>query len=945
MFPFLKSVARWIYQHYPQNTDKLVIILPTRRSGHFLKHYLTQFYPNAIWAPEMLTINDWVISGTSGRMAEPTELLVSLYQLYRKHNLSPTIFEEFMQWGDMILQDFDEVDKNMIPAAQLFQNMIDLQQIQDDFSYLTENQIAAIKQFHQNFSTLSDSELKRKISGLWELFPVLYDDFTQELTKQQLFYEGLAYKMFAESVEMHLKDDKDYLFVGFNALYESELKILKAAQKKGNSMFFWDYDHFYLDDEDHEAGRFIRQQLALFPPPDDFSDDENPSASSTIRFNSLLKADKQLHSYHLSSLVGQTNLAGQLISGQLENYNNEPDYLAVVLPDESLLPALLNQLPQTVETFNISMGFPLRGTQAAILINQLGQVQKLMQLREDGSFAAYKPALTEFLSHDYLIPFSREILNSFSKSNRQYISSKRLEGLPAELLRLLPPASNGTKQLEALLIFIDWLILGDLPGLPEQEKEFSYQVSRSLRSLQNLLAPIRDEIQSDTVFRLINKLLRKEKIPFRGEPLSGIQLIGLLETRLIDFKRIIFLSVNEGYFPPSGITPSFIPYSLRTGFNLMTRDRRDAIYAYYFYRAIQRAEQVHLLIPDGTEAGSRTEASRYIAQLHYSDKFTLNQHLTGHSIRFPEKSPIRIKKDKNQFQSFHYQNDKNGRILSPTALNAYIDCSLRFYFNYILRLSPEIEKSENIDAMEFGNIIHDCMHRIYSKEKEVRSEYPGSLRKDEHALRKLLLDSFEQNHYAVNGVIDVPENLLIFENMLMYLKELLKADEQYAPFTILAVEENLRKTLVVDSDEPFSVLLGGQVDRIDEKSGIIRIIDYKTGRDENHFKAVEDLFQSKKDRQKAILQAFLYAEAFLEDHPEAIQIEGHILNLKKSFNHDFDSCIHQDGNPVNYKAIRFEFMNQMQQLMTEIFNTETYFEQTEDSSKCKYCDFAGICKR
>lgn len=945
MFPFLKAVARWISSHFPESTDQLIIVLPTRRSGHFLKQYLSDYYSKAVWAPEILTINEWISADSSRRIAESPETLFDLYLIYKQVQPNYVSLDEFIQWGEIILNDFDEIDKNLIDASQLFRNIIDYQELQSDFSYLTENQIQAIRQFHHHFNPSKESDIKHKIKQLWELLPELYTLFNEKLEQKKCWYEGRAYRHFAEHIQENLQDGKQYLFIGFNALVESEKKIFRAAQNRGNAAFFWDYDIYYQTDFHHDAGKFIRENLIQFPAPDDFTDDADNQAANG--FQSLLSQPKQFHQYKVSSVSGQTALCGKIVQQELGDYRGEADYMAIVLPDESLLPSLLHQLPPSIKDLNISMGYPLRYSLPGMLLNQIHQVHKTTRLKSDGTHSSLKSGVLSLLNHDYLKPYAQETLKILNKSERYRVAGQQLDALPEPLRAILEPPQEGIQLLKQLRLLLEWLIQDEARHLPDVEKEFTFQLYLLVQKLENLVEPLHDELIPESTYRLLHRMIRTAKIPFKGEPLKGIQLVGLLETRLIDFQKVILISFNEGAYPPSGFTPSFIPYSIRTGFNLANHEKRDAMYAYYFYRLMQRPQQVHFLIPEGIAAGNKTEASRYLAQLSFSNKFSINSYLIDNDININQKTSLSIQKQVDMFAHFRMDNTDYPRKLTPTALNAFIDCGLKFYFRYILQLKPPIEKSESIDALEFGNILHYFMKLVYEDHPEVDASYPESILKDGELIQKLLLRSFEEYGFANQGIIETPENELLFENMLLYVRELLKADANYAPFQVIATEEEMEQSFQVKHYPGQNFRLGGNVDRIDEKMGRVRIIDYKTGRDSNEIKTITELFDGESEkREKAAFQVFLYSEFYMQANPTFRGVlEGHILNVKQLFKKNPESCIQLKGEAVNYNSIRPEFQDQFSQLLDTIFDPALPFEQTKNEKKCEYCDYNTICKR
>lgn len=922
----------YIASQYSQQTESLIIVMPNQRSGHFLKKYLSETIPKAIWSPQIYDLRTWVFNQVNFRMIEPVDLIFKLYSSYRKIQANGSNFEEFYPWGEIILSDFDELDKNLINPIQLFSNIIDYQEIKSDFSYLSERQLQSIRHFFENFIPGPDEGIKQKSTQIWNLLPDLYREFSGSLVAEKSGYEGIAYRIFAEDQSFTPDRNQKYLFIGFNALYESERKILKRYQLAGNAEFFFDYDELYLKDELHEAGHFLRQNLADFFMPQSFLE----LAVSLSLFKQLSTLPKKLRAFTLSSDQGQASLLAELLEKNSKESTGEPDEIAIVLPDESILPSILTSFPESIPSVNVSLGYPLKSTKAAGLSELIYQLQRSKSEDSRGQTAWNRNALMELLRHDYLNtenhPDQKAVLLKLSKSSRAYHRLNEESGLLSIITR---GVRDGTEFIQLLEESYRFLLENPSNELPELEKEFIYQYLLAVSKFKYQLQELPESPGIEMGFRIFNRSLRKQKIAFKGEPLKGVQIIGPLETRLLDFRHLIILSLNEGTFPPQSFTPSFIPYSIKQGFGLQTREMKDSVYSYYFYRLLQRTEQADFFIPSTSSGGNRSEPSRFIHQLNYSRFLELSHESAGNKLSIAEGRMIQVPKSQEITNSINW--------LSPTSLNYYLDCPLKFYFRFVLKVKAEKEQTEAIGMPEFGNLIHYFMQQLYLEGGMIESDKLETLIRNEKELKERLMEAFTHFGFAEENQISLSENRLIFENLLTYIKALLRADMAYAPFEIIGTESEIQLEMPYQNG---MIQIRGSIDRIDRKNHMKRIIDYKTGKDDENAKSIEKLFDvSDNSRKKAIFQILLYSIAFKRKHTDLDVIQAYIFNLKKVFENNFDGLVKINKVQMNLSEIETEFMQRLQDLIDEIFDLNIPYYQTKEEKKCQTCDFNLICKR
>lgn len=922
----------YIQSNFAGKTDSLVIVLPNQRSGHFLKKYLAETFPDAVWSPEIYDFRNWIFKQINWRLNDSVDLLFKLFACYKKIEPNASGFEEFYPWGEIVLNDFDEMDKQLINPVQLFGNIIDYQQIQSDFSFLSEKQIQSIRHFFDNFNAGNDDSIKQKSHQIWQILPELYQAFKVDLLQNEVCYEGMAYRYLAENEDFVPESGFNYLFVGFNALYESERKLFKRFQSAGDSFFFFDYDDLYLNDELHEAGYFQRINKKEFPMPKDFIS----MADELNLFSNLGQSDKGFTSYTLSTDNGQASLLAEILEAGIETRNGSSDELAIVLPDEAILPGILSNFPSALSEINISLGYPMKATQAVRLSELIYQLHRTKSEDTAKKTAWHRNTLMELLRHDYLRSANyteiEELMLKLSKSARAYHRIPDSSGL---LSLLTQPVSSGEEFIKRLDEIYSFLIEEDSTDLPEREKEFIYQYLLSVRQFYLQLTDFSEPLSIELTFRILNRILRKQKIAFKGEPLKGIQIIGPLETRLLDFSHLIILSMNEGTFPPQSFTPSFIPYSIKQGFGMHTREVKDAIYSYYFYRMLQRCRRADFLIPSSSSGGNRSEPSRYIHQLNFSKHFKLIQLAAGNKLSITDKHRISVPKQELNLHEIKW--------LSPTSLNYYLDCPLKFYFRFVLKINTTDEKVETIGMPEFGNIIHYFMQQIYLQGGMVHRPTLENLLKNDQEIKDRLMQAYDHFGFAEEGLILLAENRLIFENLVTYIKALLRADLQYAPFEIIGTESETRLTL---STQLGVVEIKGTIDRIDRKNGVVRIIDYKTGKDDHVADSIEGLFdRNNPNRKKAIFQILLYSIAYKCASPIQSEIQAYIFNLKKVFNDNFDGLIRTKKDKIEINEVESEFTLKIQELVDEIMDRNIPFQQTDQVKHCSNCDFNLICKR
>lgn len=953
MTTFLQIVAKDLHAKIGNDLSRIAIVFPNKRASLFFNEHLAQESDRPLWSPAYLSISELFQQLSTQQLGDQIRLVCELYKVFRQETKSEESLDDFYFWGELLISDFDDVDKNLVDAQQLFSNLQDLKNIMDNYDFLDKEQEEAIQQFFQNFSIEKRTELKEKFISLWDKLGSIYRCYRENLNKLGIAYEGMLYRNVMEQLNTGtLKYDK-YVFVGFNVLNKVELAFFQQLKDADKALFYWDYDIFYTHSSGykHEAGEFINRNLKLFPnelSPEHFDTLRHPKK---VRFISAPTENAQAR--YLPQWVEST-----LASQEKEN--------AVVLCNESLLLPVLHAIPSQVKHVNITMGFPLAQTPVYSFIHAAVELQTTGYHATTGRYT-YE-AVQAMLKHPYtkqLSAFAEPIERELTKHNRFY-------PLPSELkkddfLTLLFTPRSGTKE---LCIYITELFK-EVSVLYRKETEqddvfnqlYRESLFKSYTTLNRLLSLIESgelDIHIDTLKRLLNKILTTANIPFHGEPAIGMQVMGVLETRNLDFRNVILLSLNEGQLPKGGGESSFVPYNLRKAFGMTTIEHKNAVYAYYFYRLIQRAESVTLLYNTSSDGLNRGEWSRFMLQFLVEWPHTITREYLeagqspqrGIEIRI-EKSPEILRKLHDTYDAMHHST----RILSPSALNAYLDCRLKFYYRYVAHLKAPQEVSAEIESALFGTIFHRSAELAYTdltaNGKEIGKEDLDSLLHNEVKLESYVDRAFKEEFFHVpleekpeyNGV-----QLVNAKVITSYLRQLLRNDLHYAPFSMVAMEKNVKEEMVVQTElGELRVQIGGTIDRMDCKEGTLRIVDYKTGGTPQTPTGVEQLFTPAEGRPNYIFQTFLYAAIMAKKQP--LKVAPALLYIHRASSESYSPVVEM-GEPRkpkipvdNFALFEDEFRKQLKQLLEEIYDKDEAFTQTTNTKICEYCDFKTICRR
>ena len=941
MTPFLEQVARHYYAG--GGIEDLCFVFPNRRALVFFRKYLGECVAaqqRVMRVPELVTMDDFFQRLSGLGKTDKVHLLLELYDCYKPLYESvggrAEELDEFIFWGDVLLADFGDVDKFLVNPERLFSNIADLRAMQDDFSYLSPEQEAAIRAFLSHFRT--GGEYKEAFRRIWDILLPLYRNFGARLREKHLAYEGQAYRNVAERLQEtpaadlmqeHYPDARKFVFVGLNALNECERRLLRRLRDAHLAEFCWDYGPGWISHPHNKSSQFLSDntgefQQAFEPDPEGLG-------------------EPQISVLSVPSGIGQA----KQLPAILESVGGRGIETAVVLPDESLLLPVLNSLPESVRDINVTMGYPMSGSALSALMDDIAALQ--MHLREkDGQWYFYHRQVWSIFSNSIFKSLAGEEglakAAEVRKQKRYYIPQDELSGLPL-FERIFQPVVRAPGERDAAAVRAIQLyqleLLSELGrGLKDKpqmalELDFVREYYLAVGRLRDCELPILPA----SYFRLLDKVLATAAVPFKGEPLRGLQVMGPLETRALDFDNLILLSCNEGVFPARSTKPSFVPAELRKAFGLPTWEYQDAVWAYYFYRMIRRASRVWLLFDSRTEGLRGGEESRYIKQLElhfkapvnrYALRAEIGQDATEEAIAKTEEH-VRLLREKH---------------LSASALQSYLACPAQFYYRSVCGLKEQDEVSESLEADDIGNVFHAAMQELYDvpggdvTKAYLRSLLEGTRIKD--TVRPQVLKAL--NSFEVSG-----RNIIFEDLVCRYVRKAVERDIALLEgtgseaFHILGLE--LKRFWELDG---FRFI--GYIDRLDScRKGEVRVVDYKTGKvtdedflitDANAAEVVDKLFgPDNAKRPKIALQLYLY-DRMVEHHPDCrgSRIVNSIYQTSRLFVHDVESV-----------AVGGEFQTLMEErlhgLLAEIADTSVPFSRTEDLKTCEWCDFKNICGR
>ena len=962
---FLEYVAEDIIGKYGTDLSRIAVVFPNKRAALFLNEHLARIAGQPVWSPAYITISDLFRQHTDLKPADPIKLICDIHKSFTKCTGIDETLDHFYGWGQLLLADFDDIDKNMADADSIFCNLKDIHEL-DDISYLDDEQKEMLKRFFANFGDDIDSELKKRFLSLWSHFGDIYHDYNRRLTEQGIGYEGAIYRKVASEETLHLKYDK-YLFVGFNLIQKVERVLFSRLMKEGKAKFYWDFDEYYMPTARAQQSASVPNNTASFAAY--LTDFPNELDNSDPDIYANMRRPKRIRFISSPTENAQARFASNWL---LENDRYKAGRkTAVVMCDESILLPIMHSLPPEADKVNITSGFPLAMTPVASLVMLLFDLYTL-GLRKKGT--AFNPHyLKKLMAHPYARHLQEVHLNGVH-SKGVHLSQVHQEGSAAllqHIATLVKQVGIATKQEGDALT---------------QESVFR------MFTILNRLAALADSgdllVDNTTLRRLVSQLVGAASIPFHGEPVVGVQIMGVLETRNIDFDNVLLLSCNEGNMPKGVNDSSFIPYSIRKAHGLTTIDNKVAIYSYYFHRLLQRAGDITIAYNNSTDNGHTGEMSRFMLQLLVESGQKIDHYsLTAKNQPTPL-MPKAIEKDETALSKLEEMSR-----LSPSAINTYIRCKLAFYYQYIAHIKEPDSDPETIDNRMFGNIFHRAAYLIY---KDITDHSPVIEKAHIQAYlsnRKLLASvvdrAFEEEECKTNNGLQIINREVIIE----YITKLLKIDQQLCPFNILAMEEEAKVYTSLSfttspshhlttspggalvssaptklnpsggalvSSAPtkqYNLTIGGIIDRLDvvtdKQTGKrrIRVVDYKTGnKPSSAIKSIEEVFDPKNIASKHsnyFLQAILYSlivSRSKEWNAANDAVSPALLFIKQAATNDYDPTLCIDKHPISDVTVyEEEFLTKLKETVADMYSPDAAFTPTDDRKKCELCPYRMLC--
>jgi CRISPR/Cas system-associated exonuclease Cas4 (RecB family) len=987
MKAFLEYVAEDIIKKYGTNLSNIAVVFPNKRASLFLNQYLLKIVKKPIWSPRYITISELFRSKSDLIVADNIKAVSVLYKIFENRGMSFDSIDRFWGWGEMVLADFDDIDKNMANANLVFSNTRDLHAY-DTVNYLKEEQIKELQKFFVEFTDDHESKLKTTFEKLWNRLFNIYTDFNAALRQQHLAYEGALYREVAENAEKLDWPHSKYLFVGFNMIQKAEETLFSALKNKGLAHFYWDFDNYYIGKDNQKAGIFIDKFSNIFSNEFDEKNEEIYNNFSSEKNIAYLSASSE-------------NIQARYVNQWLKEKGrlNNGERTAIVLADESLLKSVIHYLPEeTMGRVNITLGYPLFQAPITSFVENFFSLHIYGYKTEEQLF--FIRQVDYLLLHPYTQILSENAPDISAQLHEERKFFPKCEDIcKDEATKLLfEPINESDSEMTKILLDRLLKILKMLGERSEQirkenvsaegkdydaekptyEEQF---MQESVFKMYNIINRLKDlicnediDIKSFLLLRLIDQIIRQTSMPLHGEPAVGLQIMGVLETRNLDFDHVLLLSCNEGNMPKGVSDSSIIPYIVRKSYDLTTNDNKAAIYAYYFYRLLQRCPDVSIAYNSSTDEGQTGQMSRFMTQI-MAETNPARTHISHFSLtasQMPSESEsIAIKKTEEAIKIL-----KERKSLSPSAINTYLRCQLRFYFQYVAGLK-EPDSDSIDDNRNFGNIFHAAAESIYKNISDINKkitkqainlllEEKGNITIAKHVDDAFSAEMFGNRKPKYDGLMLINRDAII-----ILIRKLLKADKEIAPFTIVGLEKDVYEKFSFDvKDQKNSIIIGGRIDRIDRvkpvaNKEILRVVDYKTGSSlPKKMPDVEAIFSSEKisDHSDYYLQTMLYSiilrhmtkpitvkdKEFPPLNKANEAVKPFLLFIQKSENQT--ESVLKIGNRSNTKEIddiadyEDEFRENLKKLLEEIFNPDIDFQPTDKKDRCKTCPYARLCK-
>ena len=939
--------------------SRIVVVFPNKRAALFMNEYMARMAGKPMWSPAYTTISELFGKHSEYVVGDSIKLVCDLHKSFVKCTGIDETLDHFYGWGQLLLTDFDDIDKNMADADKIFCNLKDIHEL-DDLSYLTDEQRELLKRFFANFSHDQETELKKRFLSLWSHFGDIYHDYNQRLRNQGIGYEGAIYREVATRKDIEFEYDT-YIFVGFNLLQKVEQELFANLKKAGKAHFYWDFDTYYMPRNNsaytNAAGKYIAMYLEDFPNELDVCSADiyqNMQRPKDVSF--VMASTENIQARYASQWLREE---GRCLAGRKT---------AVVMCDEAILAPIIQSLPPEADKVNITSGFPLGMTPIASFVSLLLDTYTS---GIEGKGTCYRAQYaSKLLRHAYTRYISDKANDVYATIKEQHLvypdqATLTMNGEDQGLALLFKTINIGNVH---LLHHVETII--KLIGVNAKDTEDAFlqesvfRMYTIINRLEQLAANGDMDVDINTLRRLIKQLIAAATIPFHGEPVVGIQIMGVLETRNLDFKHLLLLSCNEGNMPKGVNDSSFIPYAIRKDHGLTTIDNKVAIYSYYFHRLLQRAEDITIVYNNTTDNGHTGEMSRFMLQMMVD-----GQQKIKHYNLLADNSPI-AHKPKSVSKAGSIKEKLDGmKSLSPSAINRYIKCPLMFFYQYVASIKEPDCEDDVVDNRMFGNIFHKSAQLIYD---DIMSHNNGRIEKasiQKYLNTKGLLESivdraFNEELFKVKNSMRSPYynglHLINRKVLIEYLRQLLHSDQRTAPFEMLALEDAVYTQIAFETEDNNvrKIRIGGIIDRLDRvtdaRTGVstIRVVDYKTGiQATRKIKEIEEIFSDMNISQKHsdyYLQAILYSlivDNSTKYNKQKDCVSPALLFVKQASKENYDPVLEIDSQKIaNVREYKVEFEQHLKEVLHDIFNTNLPFTPTTDNTRCDKCAYRRICK-
>jgi hypothetical protein len=958
MKPFLKEVAEDLVKKFGLNIQDCAIVFNNKRPAVYLQKYLAETIQKPFFSPSIFTIQEFFNEAVDEKPADfymQFFTLLNIYnQLLAEEGLPALKSSQFFALAKIILNDFNQIDNDLVDADKLYKELEDISTINLEFEYLTPEQYAFLSQFWQSYSEGRRKKQQELFIKMWRRMPALYHRFHAALAEKKHITQGGAYRKLAgmETVAMDFlkRFEKGKIaFVGFNALTRAEVQLFAKLQHAGNALFYFDTDSYYLNDALQEAGYFLRRNISELHLRNEFA----------APVDLIKTAPHTVDVYKVQGQSAQAKILNQILEKDYTQAT-DADAVAVILSDETLLIPALQTIPGQVDekpiNLNITMGFPLSISTvfglADLWLNcqlEMHDNSSLNKLKEPVTHISYQH-LESFLTHP-LTGVSQKMKDKIRKAlleeNIVQVEQSRLIRQGGILKKFFTQAESAAQLITSLLDVLNY-VLKDLSQQQQLKNIDAELFVKAIHELNRLNDNIKDYLESEElpfVISLVQKALQGISVPLSGDPLQGMQLMGLLETRNLNFNKVVFLGFNEGVIPKTSAGNSFIPDSLRRVHGLPVLENLDAISAYMVYRLLQRAENISIVYNCLTDESRSGEPSRILKQLEYESGFHFNYHELELPVKTEERRVIEIDKKHPVVRQRLQKLLTKEKTLSPSAITMYIANPIDFFFCYVANIKEPKEVTPVVEANEIGTVLHKAMEDFYHPMigQQVTKEWIQERRKHKEALIKRAFCKVRNmpgaDTYEFSGMQQVV--LAIVE---AYVNIIADQDENDAPFVIAGLEEKINAEIPFQlKGKKQSIKIFGIVDRIDIKGGTTRIVDYKTGKDDLSFNAVDKLFDTNdKYINKALVQTMIYADAYEKrsggKHVQPVlyvvrtmQQEGILFRSNKK---DLEGAFLSEIKPV--------FLKGLENKLAELFDEDIPFKASEVADNYTYSIYTTL---